>query len=335
MPSTSPPHAEAASGVPVLSVVVPMHNEEPMLDLLFGRLKAVLDPLGESYEIVCVDDGSKDATVERLASRAAADPTIRIVKLSRNFGKENAITAGLDHARGQAIVPMDADLQDPPELIPEFLGLWRQGYDVVYGLRRSRNEDTAVKRQTARAFYRVFNALTEVRIPSDAGDFRLMDRRVVEAVRRLPERNRFNKGIFAWVGFRQVAVPYDRPERAAGTSKWPLWRLWNFALDGITGFSTLPLRLWSYLGFVVAVASIVYGSYLVLRVLFLGVEVPGYASTMAAVLFLGGIQLLTLGIFGEYLGRLYGEAKRRPLYIVDRLHGFDDAPPLRNDRRLD
>ena len=309
---------------PVLSLDVAAYNEEDVLGVFFERLEAVLAEIGESYEIVCVNDGSRDRTAAILAEAAARDSRIRVVNLSRNFGKEIALTAGLDNAAGQAVVPLDADLQDPPELIAEFIRLWRDGFHVVYAVRNARETDSWLKRTTAGAFYALLNQLSNVEIPHNAGDFRLMDRRVVDAVKSLPERNRFMKGLFAWVGFRQTAVYYERPKRAAGTSKFNYWKLWNFALDGITGYSTVPLRLATYFGLIFAILAMIYGLYLLLRTLIFGVDVPGYASTMVAVIFMGGAQLTVLGIIGEYLGRLYSEAKHRPLYIVENRIGFDD-----------
>ena len=234
------------------------------------------------------------------------------------------MTAGLDAAHGDAVIPMDADLQDPPELVADFIAKWREGFDVVYGVRRSRESDSRVKRATARVFYRLFNRLTALPIPENTGDFRLMDRRVVSALRQLPERNRFMKGLFSWVGFRQTGIAYDRDARAAGRSKWNYWRLWNFALDGITGFSTVPLRLWSYAGAIVALIAFLYAAFLIARTIVLGVDVPGYASLMVVILFLGGVQLISLGVIGEYLGRLYHEAKQRPTYLVGRTYGLDE-----------
>ena len=317
------------SETPTLSILIPLRDEEDALEPLFTRLFSVLEGLSESFEIVCIDDGSIDGTRANLIARHQADPRIKVVGLARGFGKERALSAGLDHVCGDAVVPLDADLQDPPEVIKEFFEKWREGFDVVYGVRRSRDEGL-VKRVTAKAFYRIFNALTDVKIPEDTGDFRLMDRKVVEALRELPENNRFMKGLFGWVGFRQTGIPYDRAPRSAGTSKWSYWKLWNFALDGITGFSTLPLRLWSYFGALIALLSFIYAVYMIVKTLVLGIDVPGYASLMVVVLFLGGVQLITLGIFGEYLGRLYRESKRRPVYVVDRLYGFERDKNERN-----
>lgn len=307
----------------VLSVVVPIYNEMDNINLFFARLEKSLDDLSGRYEVICVDDGSSDASVERLIAERQRNPAIKIVSLSRNFGKELALTAGLDHATGDAVVVIDADHQDPPELIPDLLAKWREGYDVVYARRVNRDSDTAAKRVSASVFYRVYNMLTDISIPLDTGDFRLMDRRVVEALGQLPERNRFMKGLFSWVGFKQVALDYEREARAFGKTKWNYWRLWNLAIEGITSFSTMPLRVWSYVGFFIAFFSIAYSVFLIFRTIVMGIDVPGYASLMVVVLFLGGINLLTLGIIGEYLGRTYMEAKGRPLYLVRKRHGFD------------
>jgi len=323
---SAPPTSSDPSAPPDLSILVPMHNESDALRPFFERIDPVLAGLGLSCEILCVDDGSTDDTRARLRARQGTDPRLRLVVLSRNFGKEAALTAGLDHARGRAVVVIDADLQDPPELIADFVARWREGYEVVYGVRTSRRSDTRAKRITAQLFYRFFTFMAERGIPADTGDFRLMDRRVVEALRRLPERSRFMKGLFAWVGFHQTAVPFRRAERESGDSKWNYWKLWNFALTGVTSFSTVPLRVWSYVGIGVSGLAFLYAAFLVLRTLIHGIDVPGYASLMVVVLMLGGIQLLSLGVIGEYLGRLYEEAKGRPLYLIDEI-----AEPERPD----
>ncbi len=313
---------------PLLSIVVPMYNEEDNINLFLERVETVAEalvaPLDERYEIVCVDDGSTDSTVGRLLAHCKRNPAIRIVSLSRNFGKDIALSAGLDHASGAAVIPIDADLQDPPELIPELFAKWLEGHDVVYATRASRNSDSMAKRLTAGWFYRVHNKLADIDIPNNTGDFRLMDRRVIEALRRLPERNRFMKGLFTWVGFRQTGIPYERQDRAHGASKWKYWRLWNFALDGITSSTTLPLRIWTYAGMTLSFLAFAYATFLIVSTLINGVDVPGYSSLMVVVLFLGGINLLTLGIFGEYLARVYTEVKGRPLYLVRDLFGFDE-----------
>jgi glycosyltransferase involved in cell wall biosynthesis len=299
-----------------LSLVVPMHNEAEVLDALFQRLNPVLARLDLPCEIVCVDDGSRDETLTLLLERAIDDKRLRVLPLARNFGKEAALTAGLDHATGDLVVPLDADLQDPPELLVEFVALWEQGYDVVYGVRSDRTSDSFAKRTTAGLFYRLFNRLTDYPIPADTGDFRLMDRRVVDALKQFPERNRFNKGLFAWVGFKQIGVPYARPLRAAGASSWGSPALWRLALDGITSFSTAPLRVWSVIGLAAAALALLGAAALVLRVLIYGRDVPGYASLMVVTLFCFAAQMIAFGVMGEYVGRLYQEAKGRPIYIL-------------------
>jgi len=307
-----------------LSLVVPMHDEAPALEALFRRLDGALGGLGLRLEIICVDDGSRDDTLAQLVGRAARDRRLRIVALSRNFGKEAALTAGLDAATGDLVVPLDADLQDPPELIGEFVDLWEQGYDVIYGVRTDRTSDTVAKRTSASLFYRIFNWLSDYPIPASTGDFRLMDRAVVEALKRLPERNRFMKGLFAWVGFRQVGVPYVRPARIAGTTAWGYRKLFRFALDGLTAFSTLPLRVWTMVGALAAVLALAAGVFLILRVLIVGRDVPGYASLMVVVLFGFALQMIALGVLGEYIGRMYQEVKGRPTYLVRERIGFED-----------
>lgn len=307
---------------PEVSVVIPLYNEEPNIDHLFERLVSALDCLNTRYEIVCVNDGSKDNTLGRLVEHHHRNPLIKVVNLSRNFGKEVALTAAIDHARGAAVVPVDADLQDPPELIEQLVAKWREGYDVIYATRRSRRGESWIKRFTADAFYRVIARISRVSIPRNTGDFRLIDRRVVTALKRMPERTRFMKGLFAWVGFKQTSLVYDRPQRYKGTTKWNYWRLWNFAVDGITSLSALPLKVWSYVGVILSLTAFVYAALLIIRTLLLGIDVPGYASLMVVVLLMGGIQLLTLGIIGEYLGRVYEEVKERPLYLVRETYGF-------------
>ncbi len=313
-----------------LSVVAPMYNESANVDRFVERIVPVLDRLGLPYEIICVNDGSRDDTLARLLDQHRRNPAVKVLGLARNFGKEVALTAGIDYANGAAVVPIDADLQDPPEVIAELVAEWRAGYDVVYATRRSRQGESWLKRFTANAFYRVLGRLTEIEIPRNTGDFRLMDRRVADALRHLPERTRFMKGLFAWVGFRQTSVLYDRAPRRAGRTTWNYWRLWNFALDGITSFSTVPLRVWSYAGAGVSLTAFVAAAYLIIRTLLHGSDVPGYASLMVVILFLGGIQLITLGVLGEYIGRIYTEVKGRPLYLVREAIGFEAgevAPP--------
>ncbi|MBD0363251.1 MAG: glycosyltransferase family 2 protein [Coleofasciculus sp. C3-bin4] len=320
------------SGNVEISVVVPLYNEELNIDYLFERLLSVLSRLDMTYEIVCVNDGSKDNTIGCLIKHHHQNPRIKVVNLSRNYGKEIALSAGLDYANGNAVIPIDADLQDPPELIAELVEKWREGYDVVYATRRSRQGESWVKRFTANVFYRTIDGLSQVPIPRNTGDFRLLDRRVVDALKRMPERNRFMKGLFAWVGFKQTSVIYDRPSRYKGETKWNYWKLWNFAIDGITSFSFLPLKVWSYVGLLVAIPSFFYASFLVIRTLIYGIDFPGYASIMVAVLFLGGVQLVSLGVLGEYLGRVYEEVKGRPLYLVRESYGFDSNQAVSKER---
>jgi glycosyltransferase involved in cell wall biosynthesis len=305
-----------------LSVVVAAFNEEATLPLLHPRLRAALDGLGlEQARVIYVDDGSRDDTWAVLQDLAAADPSVRLLRLARNFGKEIALTAGLDQVDTDAAIVIDADGQDPPELIPQFVEKWRQGFDVVYGTRTRRDGESWFKRATAAAFYRVINRLSDTPIPADTGDFRLMSRRVLDALGQLRERQRFMKGLFAWVGFRQVALPYARAPRLAGTTKFNYWRLWNLALEGITGFSTVPLRVATYLGLGAALLAFVYGAWVIAKTLLWGDPVQGWPTMMTVILFLGGVQLIALGILGEYLGRLYVEAKQRPLYLVSERRG--------------
>ena len=302
---------------PRVSLVVPFYNEAQGIAAFEAGVRATLEALpGYEFEVVCVDDGSGDATLAGLQAAAARDPRYVVIGLSRNFGKEAALTAGIDHASGDAVIPMDADLQDPPELLAQLLAQWRDGAEVVLAHRVDRSTDRYLKRTVAGLFYRIHNRLSDIKLPEDVGDFRLMDRAVVDAVRRLPERQRFMKGLFAWVGFKTRSVEYRRPARAAGQSHFSGLRLWNFALDGITSFSTLPLRIWSYIGLVGALVSFSYGAYILLRTVVFGVDVPGYASLLAATLFVGSVQLLSIGILGEYIGRIYLETKQRPTYIV-------------------
>ena len=312
-----------------ISVIVPLYNESSSIEHLFARLTPVLQQLDTSYEIICINDGSQDDTLDRLLEFSQQNQAIKIVNLSRNFGKEVALTAGIDYAVGAAVIPIDADLQDPPELIIQLIERWRAGYDVVYATRRSRQGETWLKKISAKAFYHTIGKLSTVRIPANTGDFRLLDRQVVEAIKRLPERTRFMKGLFAWVGYKQTSVLFDREPRHSGSSTWNYWKLWNFALDGIISFSFLPLKVWSYVGISISLVSLIYALILVMRTLVFGVDVPGYASLMVAILFLGGIQLITLGILGEYLGRVYTEVKGRPLYFVREEYGFEPTKPTR------
>lgn len=301
---------------PTLSVVVPAYNEEDVLPEFHRRLGAVLDTLAVDVEIVYVNDGSTDATLALLAGLHQRDPRVVVVDLSRNFGKEVAMTAGLDFADGDAVIVIDADLQDPPELIPEMMREWQAGHDVVLMRRRSRASETWLKKATARGFYRAIGRIGTIDIPEDVGDFRLLSRRAVAALRRFPERSRFMKGLFAWIGFPCREVMYDRDGRFAGETKWNYWRLWNFAIEGITSFSAVPLKAASYVGLVTSLAAFVYAVYVVVKTLLFGDPVPGYPTLVTLVLFLGGLQLLALGVIGEYLARMFVEVKQRPLYLV-------------------
>ena len=313
---------------PLLSLVVPVYNEEESIDIFLTAVEPFLDRAGLRFEIVFVNDGSRDDTLAKLFDCSTRDRRIRVVNLSRNFGKEAALTAGIDHARGDILIPMDIDLQDPPDLIKPFIERWREGYDIVYGVRSARTWDTLSKRVSANWFYWAFNTMSPVRIPANVGDFRLVDRRAIEVLRTLPERNRFMKGLFAWVGFNAVGIPYERPQRVAGSSKFNLWRLWNFALDGVVSFSTVPLRISFYGGLAIAAVAALYALFIIVRVLILGIDTPGYASLLIVVLAMGAIQLVSIGIIGEYLGRLFLEAKGRPIYVVEGVYeeGADDAP---------
>ena len=324
-----PAMAATRAGNPLVSVIVPVLDEAAAIPAFHQAVTAVLHAAGLRHELVFIDDGSTDATGAVLARLAASDPCVRVLSLSRNFGKEAALTAGLDHAMGDVLLPMDVDLQDPPWLIPVFVARWREGWDVVYGARRSRAADTRLKRLSAAAFYRLFNLVADTRIPADAGDFRLIDRRVADVLRLLPERGRFMKGLFAWAGFRTIGVPYDRPARVAGGSRFRPWRLWNFAIDGLASFSTAPLRVWTYVGAGVALGAFAYAGAIIVRTVVVGVDVPGYASLISVVLFLGGLQLISLGVLGEYVGRLFVEAKGRPLYVLDRGAAQRPASPIR------
>ena len=311
-----------------LSLVIPVKDEEEAIAAFLKRVIPILesldDPAARSFEILFIDDGSSDRTLEVIRDAHARDRRVRGLSLSRNFGKEAALSAGLDSAHGLSVIPMDVDMQDPPEVIAPMLAQWRAGFDVVYGVRDNRESDSLPKRLTADLYYRAHNWLSSDKIPEHAGDFRLLDRRVVEVIKSMPERNRFMKGLFAWAGFKSAGVSYHREERAVGTTKFNYWKLWTLAVDGITSASTVPLRVWSYLGGAVALFALGYAIFIVVRTLTSGIEVPGYASMMVAVLFLGGLQLLSLGVLGEYVGRILTEVKHRPLYVVRETIGSGD-----------
>ncbi len=305
---------------PLISLIVPVFNEAEAIGAFLTQLRPALACIGTRWEILFVNDGSTDATLPLLRAHAAAAPDIRVANLSRNFGKEAAMTAGLDIAQGHAAVLLDVDLQDPPELLGRFVALWREGYDVVYGLRESREADGRLKAITAGLFYRIFNRVSATPIPRNVGDFRLIDRRVITAIQSLPERGRFMKGLFAWVGFPSIAVPYVRPARTLGHSKWNYWRLWNFALDGIVSFSTAPLRIWTYCGALLALGALAYAAFIALHRLLAGTDVPGYASLIIVLLFSTAANLISLGMIGEYVSRLFVETKQRPIYLLEGIY---------------
>ena len=310
---------------PTYSIVVPLYNEEEVLAELYRRTCNVMEQIGEHWELVLVDDGSMDRSANVIGELHERDNRVKGISFSRNFGFQEAATAGLAHARGEAVILSDADLQDPPEVIPQMIAKWRDGYDVVYGVRTHREGETWFKRATAKAFYRIIHRITSVQIPLDAGDFRLMDRRVVNAIVTMPERHRFLRGMVPWVGYRQVGVPYERHARLAGESKFKsVGQMLPFAVDAVTSFSHFPLQLATFLGFTIAAISLL-AIVIVIGLRFFGPteELSGQATTLVAVLFLGGVQLISLGIIGEYLGRIHDEVKGRPLYLVDRKWGFD------------
>lgn len=311
--SRRPGAPEAAT----VSVVAPVYNEEAVLPEFHRRLTAVLDGLSGTAEIVYVNDGSRDGTLSIMRKLHERDARVAVVNLTRNFGKEVALTAGLDHSHGEAVIVIDADLQDPPELIPTLLEKWRAGFDVVYATRTDRAGETWLKKFSAKYFYRVIRSVSGVEIPADTGDFRVLSRRAVDDLCRLRERHRYMKGLFAWIGYPQTSVPYKRDARFAGATKWNYFKLWNFALEGITSFTIAPLKVASYVGFTTAVGAAGFAAWIVYKTLRYGDPVAGYPSLMTVVLLLGGLQLMTLGVIGEYLGRMFNETKRRPLYLVE------------------
>jgi glycosyltransferase involved in cell wall biosynthesis len=303
----------------VLSIIIPAYNEEEVLGEFYRRIIDVLSKIDLPYELVFVNDGSKDRTLHLLEGLSQQDEHVVIIDLSRNFGKEIAVSAGIDFCRGDAVVIIDADLQDPPELIPELIEKWRLGYDNVYAQRISREGESKLKKLTAYLFYRSIRGMTHIDIPADTGDFRLLSRRAIDALKQLPERNRFMKGLYAWIGYSAIAVEYHRDSRYAGKTKWNYWKLWNFALEGITSFTEVPLKLASYVGGLMAFSAFCYGTYIIIKTVILGNDVPGYPSLIVTILFLGGIQLIFIGVLGEYLGRAFAEIKQRPLYFVNKI----------------
>lgn len=317
----------------LLSIIVPMYNEEEVIETFFNVMETTLSSIDMNYEIICVDDGSKDNTLALLKEQHAKNPNVKVIALSRNFGKEAAMTAAIDFCSGDAVIPMDADLQDPPEIIADMIREWRNGYEVVFAKRVSRDSDTVLKRNTAGMFYKFFNKISDIKIPENVGDYRLMDRKVVNAIKLLPEKDRFMKGLFCWPGFKSTTVEFSRKNRSQGTTKFNYWKLWNFAISGITSFSTAPIRLGVYLGLSVSAFAFLYGAAIIIKTLIYGNDAPGYASLMTVVLFVGGIQLFFLGLMGEYIGRIYKEVKNRPIYYTAEQIGFSTSKsnsPVRN-----
>ena len=319
---------------PVLSVIVPIYNEQEVLTETYKRLTSVMETFAESYELIFVNDGSRDRSPQMLAELCAQDKNVKFINFSRNFGHQPAITAGMDYARGQAVVVIDADLQDPPEIILEMIKKWREGFDVVYGKRVKRKGETVFKKLTAKLYYRILKSVTKVEIPTDTGDFRLIDRKVCDAMKSLPERNRYVRGLVSWVGFKQTAVEFVRQERFAGETKYPLRKMIKLALDGITSFSYKPLKIAMGLGFTFAVLSFIYLVVIIIQALFTDTTIDGWASFMVIHLFSTGVLLIMLGIIGEYIGRIFDEIKERPIYIVRETIGFDDEGNSENKNEL-
>jgi glycosyltransferase involved in cell wall biosynthesis len=299
-----------------ISIVVPFYNESQSVDIFFKKVIPILRKIKFSFEIMCINDGSKDDTLLKLIAAKNNISEIKIIDFSRNFGKDAAMTAGMDYAEGKCVIPMDCDLQDPPDLIAEMIDKWKDGADVVLAQRVDRSKDTFFKRFTSGLFYKIYNLLSELPLPENVGDYRLMDRKVVDIIKKFPERKRFMKGLFAFPGFKNAYVKYDRPVRKKGSSKWSYWRLWNYAIEGITSFSTSPLRVWMYFGIFVTLLAFIRGGWIIFKTLFFGIDMPGYASLSVTMLFLGGVQLISLGLIGEYIGRIYMESKQRPIYII-------------------
>ena len=309
---------------PLVSIVTPFYNEEGSI-LGFHRAmsNALANLTGFDFEFICVNDGSSDKTLDELLVCVQQDPRYLVLELSRNFGKEAAMSAGIDQAKGDCVIPIDADLQDPPQLIEKMLAEWQKGAEVVLAKRIDRSTDSFAKRTSALMFYRLHNAVSNLKIPENVGDFRLMDRIVVDALKQLPERQRFMKGLFAWLGFKTVTVEYVREPRAVGNSKFSGWKLWNFAIEGVTSFSLVPLKVWTYIGALGSIFALCYASFITIRTIIFGIDVPGYASLLVVILFFGSLQLMSLGVIGEYIGRIYFESKQRPLYIIRKSYKSD------------
>ncbi len=306
-----------------ISVIAPMYNEEEVIDCFFERIQCNLEKVTQAYEIICVNDGSHDSTWQKLVEYSLNDNRIKIINLSRNFGKEAALTAGIDHSTGLSVIPIDCDLQDPPELIIEMVEKWKEGYDVVLAQRVDRNSDSMLKKLTSRIFYSTMDRISDINIPNNVGDFRLLDRKAIDCLKLFKEKNRFMKGIFASLGFKTYTIEYARPERAAGETKWNYFGLYRFAIDGIVSFSSFPLKLWSYIGATISLIAFCYGFFIIGKTLIMGTDVPGYASLMVVMLFMSGLILLCLGMIGEYLARVFIEVKDRPVYLVMDKKGFE------------
>ena len=303
----------------LVTILVPAYNEQDVLNMLYDRLKNIMDNLTNyDFEVLLVNDGSKDDTLKIMKNLRAVDSRICYLNLSRNYGKETAMIAGLDYAKGDCVIFMDADLQDPPELIPDMLKFWEEGYDDVYAKRKSRKGESVLKKLTSKIYYKVLQSVTNIEIQKDTGDFRLLDRRCVEALKSIRESQRYTKGLFSWIGYNKKEILFDRDPRAAGNTKWNYGKLINLSIDGLTSFTTAPLRLSAIIGILVSFAGFIYMLAIIFKTIFNGIDVPGYSSTMVVILFLGGIQLIFLGVIGEYLGRTFNESKGRPIYFVDR-----------------
>jgi polyisoprenyl-phosphate glycosyltransferase len=314
---------------PVLSIVAPAYNEEKNLPAFIAAIVPVLEAIGESFEIVFVDDGSRDGTLGMLAAASSQDPRIKVIGLARNFGKDIALSAGLAHASGQAVIPIDCDLQHPVELIPQFVAKWREGFDMVLGVRSKRDEEGFLRRSASRAYYKIMRWMTSVEIPPNAGDFRLIDRKIIDVIVQMPERHRFMKGIFAWPGFKVASLEFQANVRANETrTSWSFFKLWRFALDGLFSFSTAPLKMWTYVGILAALGGFIYGAITLIQKLFFGISAPGYASLLIVVLFFFGLLLISNGIQGEYIARIFEEVKGRPLYVVGKKFGFAETHTL-------
>ena len=307
-----------------ISLIVPCYNEASNIETFYNSFINTFHSIENQYiyEIIFIDDGSEDETLDKMISLAKNDHNIKIIELSRNFGKEAALTAGLDVSSGDAIIPIDADLQDPVELILEMISVWNSGAEIVLAKRINRSEDSWLKRVTASFFYKIHNSISDIKIPNNVGDFRLMDRSVVNAIKSLPEQQRFMKGLFSWVGFKTASIEYSRLARNAGSTKFSGWKLWNFAIEGITSFSSLPLRIWTYIGFLGAISSLLYAFIIIFKTIIFGIDVPGYASLIVLLLFFGSLQLIGIGVLGEYISRIYMESKKRPIYIIRNKHEF-------------